>query len=170
VSFERTYQRFTLTEGTDGNFASQLVSKTRPAMSDFPEVPPVTPYLTVSDAEAAIRFYQHAFASREVSRVKAQDGKRLMHAALVLNGGMVMLSDDFPEFNEGRRKAPVPDGETGVTIHLHVTDVDALMARAVAAGAKVLMLPADMFWGERFGKLRDPFGHEWSLGGPAKGE
>ena len=138
-------------------------------MSDLPDVPPVTPYLTVSDAEAAILFYRRAFDSREVSRVEAQDGRRLMHAALALNGGLVMLSDDFPEFNDGRRKAPGPDGETGVTIHLNVTDVDSAMARAVAAGAKVLMQPADMFWGQRFGKLRDPFGHEWSLGGPVKG-
>lgn len=76
-------------------------------MNEPPEVPPVTPYLTVSDAEAAIRFYQRAFEARETSRVAAEDGKRLMHAALALNGGIVMLSDDFPEFSDGRRKAPV---------------------------------------------------------------
>jgi PhnB protein len=138
-------------------------------MSELPDVPPVTPYLTVSDAGAAILFYQRAFEAREINRVEAQDGRRLMHAALALNGGMVVLSDDFPEFNDGRGKAPGPDGETGVTIHLKVIGVDAVMARAVTAGAKVLMPPADMFWGERFGKLRDPFGHEWSLGGPVTG-
>ena len=138
-------------------------------MSDLPEIPPITPYLTVSDADAAIAFYQRAFDAREIRRMAAEDGKRLLHPALTLNGGTVMLSDDFPELNGGRRKAPDPDGETGVTIHLNVSDVDAVASRAVAAGAKTLMAPADMFWGERFAKLRDPFGHEWSLGGPVKG-
>jgi PhnB protein len=135
-------------------------------MSDLPEIPPVTPHLTVSDAKAAVAFYQRAFAARETRRMEAEDGRRLLHAALALNGGVVMLSDDFPEFNGGRRRAPGPEGGTGVTIHLNVTDVDAAMARAIAAGATALMQPADMFWGQRYGKVRDPFGHEWSLGGP----
>jgi PhnB protein len=139
-------------------------------MSEFKDIPPVTPYLTVSDARAAVQFYQRAFNARETNRMEAEDGKRLMHAALALNGAMVMLADDFPEFNDGRHKAPGPDGGTAVTIHLNVADVDAVMARAVAAGAKALMGPADMFWGQRLGKLRDPFGHEWSLGGPVKDE
>ncbi len=138
-------------------------------MSDTPPLPPVTPHLTVSDAKAAILFYQQAFDAHETLRMDAEDGKRLMHAALALNGGVVMLCDDFPEFNNGRRKAPGPDGGTGVTIHLSVPDVDAVVARAVAAGAKTLMEPADMFWGERYAQVRDPFGHEWSLGGPVKG-
>jgi PhnB protein len=138
-------------------------------MSDFGGVPPITPYLTVFDARAAIEFYQRAFGASESSRMEADDGKRLLHAALALNGSMVMLSDDFPEFNGGQRKAPGPEGGTGVTIHLNVADVDAVMAKAVTAGARALMEPADMFWGQRFGKLRDPFGHEWSLGGPVKG-
>jgi PhnB protein len=135
-------------------------------MSDLPEIPPVTPHLTVSDGNAAVAFYQQAFAARETNRMEAEDGKRLLHAALALNGGVVMLSDDFPEFNGGQRRAPGPEGGTGVTIHLNVTDVDAAMARAVAAGAITMMAPADMFWGQRYGKVRDPFGHEWSLGGP----
>jgi PhnB protein len=133
------------------------------------EIPPITPHLTVSDAKAAVDFYQRAFNGRETRRTEAEDGKRLLHAALALNGSVVMLSDDFPEFNGGRRLAPGPAGGTGVTIHLNVADVDAVIAQAMAAGAKVLMEPADMFWGQRYGKLRDPFGHEWSVGGPVKG-
>jgi PhnB protein len=135
-------------------------------MSDSPVIPPITPHLTVSDARAAIRFYQLAFDATETNRMEADDGRRLLHAALALNGSMVMLCDDFPEFNSGRRRAPGPEGGTGVTIHLNVADVDAVMAQAVAAGATALMEAADMFWGQRYGKLRDPFGHEWSVGGP----
>ena len=86
-----------------------------------------------------------------------------MRAALTLNGEMVVLSDDFPEFDERRRKTPGPDGETGAPIHPNVTDADAVAARA-AADATLLMQPADNFLGERFGKLSDPFGHEWSSG------
>ena len=101
--------------------------------------------------------------------MEAEDRKRLLHAALAINGAMVMLCDDFPEYNNGQRKAPDPDGGTAVTIHLNVPDVDPFVTRAAAAGAKILMRPADMFWGERYAKLRDPFGHEWSVGGPLKG-
>jgi len=136
-------------------------------MSDFP---PVTPHLTVSDAKAAIAFYRRAFDASEIRRMDAEDGRRLLHAALALNGGLVMLCDDFPEYNGGQRKAPGPDGGGGVTIHLNVTDVDTAVTRAEAAGAKTIMDPADMFWGERYAKIRDPFGHEWSIGGPLAGK
>jgi PhnB protein len=133
------------------------------------EIPPITPYLTVSDAAAAVVFYQNAFGAVETRRMEAEDGKRLLHASLAMNGALVMLSDDFPEYNNGQSKAPGPDGGTAVTIHLNVPDVDPVVTRAAAAGAKILMGPEDMFWGERFAKLRDPFGHEWSVGGPVKG-
>jgi PhnB protein len=141
----------------------------RKIMSDSPAIPPITPYLTVSDARAAIDFHRRAFDANETNRMEAEDGKRLLHAALALNGAMVMLSDDFPEWNHGRSRAPGPEGGTGVTIHLAVGDVDTVMAKAEAAGATVVMPPADMFWGERFGKMRDPFGHDWPVGGPVKG-
>jgi PhnB protein len=126
----------------------------------------VTPYLTVSDAGAAIAFYVRAFGAEERGRMMADDGKRVLHAALGLNGGALMLSDDFPEYSNGVARAPQPGRPTGVTIHLDVADTDAAFARAIAAGAEPLMPPADMFWGDRYAKLRDPFGHEWSLATP----
>ncbi len=98
----------------------------------------------------------------------AEDGRRLLHASLALNGAVVMLCDDFPEFNEGRSRAPSEQVAPPITIHLEVPDVDAALARAAEAGAVVVMPANDMFWGQRYAKLRDPFGHEWSLGGPLK--
>src|SRR5580658_6224355 len=126
----------------------------RDIMGDLPEIPPVMPHLTVSDAKAAIAFHRRAFAARETRRMDAKHGKRLPHGALALNGGVVMLSDDFPGFNGGKRRAPGPEGGSGVTIHLNVPDVDAAVAQAVAAGAATLIAPADVFWGQRYGKLR----------------
>jgi PhnB protein len=79
-----------------------------------------------------------------------------------------MLSDDFPEWANGECRAPDGSHRTPVTIHMEVADIDQMFARAVAAGAVVLMPVADMFWGDRFGKLRDPFGHEWTMSTPIK--
>jgi PhnB protein len=89
-------------------------------MSESVRIPPVTPHLTVSDAWAAIGFYRRAFDAPEITHVEAKEGKRLLHAALAMNGALVMLCDDFPGFNMGRRKAPGPEGGAGVTIHLNV--------------------------------------------------
>jgi PhnB protein len=125
--------------------------------------PPITPHLTVSDAAAAIEFYKAAFGAEEMFRLPAPDGRRVMHCSLQLNGGRVMLNDDFPEFCDGKRHAPDATGGSGVTIHLEVGDVDAAFARAVKAGAAIVMPVADMFWGDRYGVLRDPYGHSWSL-------
>ena len=131
-------------------------------MSNVPPAPPpVSVYLTVSDAPAAIAFYVKAFGAKELRRQPAPDGKRLIHAALDINGGLVMLSDDFPELSGGT--SSLPAGVTGVTVHLDLPDVDGTFASAVEAGAKVTMPLADQFWGDRYGKLRDPFGHHWSL-------
>jgi PhnB protein len=127
------------------------------------------PHLVVSDAAAAIAFYKQAFGAEEQMRVKAEDGKRVLHARLRLNGGIVMLNDDFPEWNAGEPRVPGPGRRSPVTIHLEVPDADAAFSRAVAAGATVTLAIADQFWGARYGKLRDPFGHEWSIGGPLKG-
>ena len=126
----------------------------------------VIAYLTVSDGEAAIAFYRAAFDAQEVFRSLADDGKRLLHARLAINNGMIMLSDDFPEFRGVQSKAPAAGHATGVMLAMWVPDCDATFASAVAAGATPLMPPADMFWGERFCQLRDPFGHEWGLNGP----
>lgn len=130
---------------------------------------PVTPHLSVAQGVAALEFYKRAFGAREMSRLMSDDGKRLMHAALDVNGGVFMLSDDFPEYAaEGDARPPAVVGGTPVAIHLVVDDVDAAFRRAVDAGATKLMEPMDMFWGDRYGKLRDPFGHVWSLGAPVK--
>lgn len=132
---------------------------TRP---DRPTPPPLTPYLTVSDAVAAIDFYVRAFGAKERERQTTPDGKKVVHAALEINGGLLMLCDDFPEFT-GQSRTPQTLGGSPVTIHLDLADVDPVFEAAVSAGATVTMPLADQFWGDRYGKLRDPFGHEWSL-------
>lgn len=124
----------------------------------------VSPMLVVSDGAAAIDFYVKAFGAEELGRVPAPDGKRIFHAALRINGGLVMLNDDFPEYADGKSSTPTALGGTPVTVHLTVTDVDAKFQRAVDAGATVVMPLEDMFWGDRYGELLDPFGHRWSLG------
>ncbi|MDH6198370.1 PhnB protein [Mycobacterium frederiksbergense] len=129
--------------------------------------PAVIPHLVVDDAAAAIDFYVKAFGATELGRVPGPDGK-LVHAALTINGSTVMLNDDFPEFSGGKSMTPTALGGTPVTIHLTVTDVEAKFARAVEAGAEVVAELADQFWGDRYGVLRDPFGHQWSLGQPVR--
>jgi len=121
----------------------------------------VTPYLVVSSGEHAIEFYKKAFDAVEVYRMPAPDGTRLLHATLNIRGSDVMLSDEFPE--HGGNRSPDIVGNTTVSIHLWVPNADKAFAQAVGAGATVIMPLADMFWGDRYGKLRDPFGHEWSI-------
>jgi PhnB protein len=129
--------------------------------------PSLSPHLVVDDAAAAIDFYVKAFGATEHGRVPHPDG-RLVHAALDINGSMVMLNDDFPDFNEGKSSTPTALGGTPVTIHLQVPDVEAAFARAVDAGAVVVAPLEDQFWGDRYGIVRDPFGHQWSLGQPVR--
>ena len=117
----------------------------------------VVPYLRVKGGAKALEFYVTALGAQERMRMPAPDG-RLMHAELTINGDPVYLSDEFPEFG-----GPLGAPNGSVSVHLNVPDCDAVFARAIAAGATALMPPADMFWGDRFGKLRDPFGHEWSV-------
>lgn len=117
----------------------------------------VVPHINVEGASEASAFYQKAFGAREISRAPAQDGKRLMHCHLLLNGGSFMLSDAFPEFGV------VSQPSASHTMHLDVDDVDAWWSRAVAAGATVTLPLEQQFWGVRYGKLRDPFGVNWSL-------
>jgi PhnB protein len=128
-----------------------------------PVPPPLAPYLVVDDAKAAIAFYEKAFGAKELSRQPTPDGSKLIHAALDINGGLLMLSDDFPEMSGGAKRTPTALGGTPVTLHLDLPDVDAMFDRAVKAGARVAMPLADQFWGDRYGKLVDPFGHSWSL-------
>jgi PhnB protein len=129
--------------------------------------PAVIPHLVVDDAPAAIDFYVKAFGATELGRVPQPDG-RLVHAMVQINGSPVMLNDDFPEFDNGKSQTPKAFGGTPVTIHLTVTDVEAKFAQAVAAGAEVIMPLEDQFWGDRYGMVRDPFGHQWSLGQPVR--
>lgn len=130
--------------------------------------PAVLPHLTVDDGAAAIDFYVKAFDGVELGRVPGPDGKKLFHAAIQINGSTVMLNDDFPEMNDGKSSTPTALGGTPVTIHLVVDDVDTKFQRAIDAGATVVMPVADQFWGDRYGLLRDPFGHQWSLGQPMR--
>ena len=130
--------------------------------------PSVSPMLTVGDGAAAIDFYIKAFDAEELGRVPGPDGKKLYHAALRINGSLVMLNDDFPEMSGGKSLTPTALGGSPVTIHLTVTDVDAKFQKAVDAGATVLMPLEDAFWGDRYGELVDPFGHRWSMGQPVR--
>lgn len=118
--------------------------------------PGVYPYLTVKGGAEAVAFYEKAFGAKELFRNLGQDGVRIMHSRLEINGDIVMLSDDFSEAG-----APTP---AAVTLHLQVDDARAWFDRAVAAGASVRMPLDDMFWGDRYGQLTDPFGHSWSIG------
>lgn len=127
------------------------------------------PHLVVNDGEAAIAFYTQAFGATLADKMLAQDGKRLMHAALKIGEGMLMLNDEFPEFNmPGTATSPTRLGGTSCTLHLNVADADSAWAQALAAGATEVMPLANQFWGMRYGQLKDPFGHVWSLGGAVK--
>jgi PhnB protein len=120
----------------------------------------LTPLLTCAGAADAIEFYKKAFNAVEQSRLPGPDGK-LMHASVKIGDSVLMLTDEFPEWGG---LGPKMLKGSPVTIHLYVEDVDAAFAQAVAAGAKVTMAIDDMFWGDRYGKLEDPFGHQWSVG------
>jgi PhnB protein len=119
----------------------------------------VTPYLTVAGGAAAIDFYTKVFGATEVFRLDAPGG-RVGHAELEIGGGIVYLSDEFPEMDV---HGPLAVGGTPVTLHLYVKDVDAVVQRAVDEGATLIRPVADQFYGDRGGKLRDPFGHLWWL-------
>ncbi|HTT62742.1 MAG TPA: VOC family protein [Bryobacteraceae bacterium] len=119
----------------------------------------VTPYLTVNDATRAIDFYKRAFGAQETVRMQGPPGK-IGHAELKIGDSIVMLADEMP--GSGSR-SPQSLGGSTVNIFLYVKDVDAAFRQAINAGAKAETQPADMFWGDRYGKLSDPFGHSWSL-------
>lgn len=121
------------------------------------------PHLIVDDATRAISFYKAAFDAEEIARSPAPDGKRLMHAALRIGKSHIYLCDDFPEYHNGKKSNPKALGGCPTTIHQYVEDCDAFIARAEKAGATVIMKPQDMFWGDRYGMISDPFGHRWSF-------
>jgi PhnB protein len=119
----------------------------------------LTPGLAIRGAAAAIAFYVKAFGAKELSRMPGPDGK-LMHAELKIGDRILMLGDESPEMGS---PSPQTLGGSAVALMHYVKDVDAVFARAVAAGAKSLFPPADMFWGDRYGQVVDPFGHRWSI-------
>jgi uncharacterized glyoxalase superfamily protein PhnB len=132
-------------------------------MSNVKKIPEgmhsVTPHLICAGAAQAIDFYKKAFGAVEAARLPGPDGK-IMHAMIRIGDSPVMLVDEMPQWGALGPKALKG---SPVTIHLYVEDVDAFARRAVEAGAKVTMPVQDMFWGDRYGKLEDPFGHQWSV-------
>ena len=132
------------------------------------------PHLTVDDAIAAIDFYKQGLGATENLRMPAEDGNRLIHAELLINGSKVFVMDDFPEYYQGRDKGksmtPKSLGGTSVALHLEVKNCDEAFKRAIAAGAKTIMEPMDAFWGARYGQVVDPFGHRWSFAHPLPGK
>lgn len=123
------------------------------------------PYLTIPSrgGQAAVEFYRAAFGAEELFRNLADDGERLLHSRLKINGGLVFLSDEFPEYGGEADIKPV-----GVALHLQVDDADEWWNRAIVAGGIPVMPLADQFWGDRYGRLTDPFGHTWSIGAPIR--
>ena len=121
----------------------------------------VYPYLRVRDAESAIEYYRHVFGASVQLRLDEKGSGRIGHAELRIGPAVLMLSDEYPDCGI---VGPQSLGGTSASIHLHVDDADALLARAVAAGGTLLRPASDAFYGERSGTVRDPFGHEWLIG------
>jgi PhnB protein len=120
----------------------------------------VSPHLVVRDGVKMIEFYTKAFGAKEIRRSLAPDGKSLLHAELQIGDSKIFVNDEFPQMNA---VCPLTRGGTSVVIHLYVEDVDTLFNQALAAGAKVVMPLADQFWGDRYGVVEDPSGHQWSM-------
>ena len=123
----------------------------------------MTPGLVVKGADKAIDFYKKAFGAEEISRMTGPDGRSVMHAELKIGDSIFFLGDESPD--QGAL-SPQTIGGTPVSLHLYVTDVDTAFKRAVDAGAQVKMPVTDMFWGDRYGKIQDPFGHGWGIATP----
>ena len=128
----------------------------------------VIAHLIVDNAGAALKFYKKGLGATETMRMPAEDGKRILHAEIAVNGARVFVMDDFPEHNGGKRSTPDALSGTPVTLHLDVSNCDAAVKRAVSAGAKVTLAPMDAFWGMRYAQVLDPFGHCWSFAHPLK--
>ena len=130
---------------------------------------PITPYLTINGADKALEFYQRAFGATDIFRHSGEDG-RLFHARMTINGGIVMMSDDYSK-DHGGPPAPTPDKTAPVAVSIALDSpekVDAMFAQAVSAGGNGVVPPEDMFWGDRFAIVVDPFGHRWMLDAPLK--
>jgi PhnB protein len=121
----------------------------------------LTPHIVSKDAAKAIEFYKKAFGAEELSRMPGPEGK-LMHASLKIGNSMLMLCDEFPGFCDTMASAQTI-GKAHAVLHLYVEDTDKAFQRAIDAGATAEMPPQDMFWGDRYGKIVDPFGQPWSI-------
>ncbi len=122
------------------------------------------PHLICDGCAAAIEFYKNAFGATELCRMSMPGDPRIMHAQIEIDGRVIYLGDDFPEFcADSKPSSPKALGGTPVTIHRYVTDCDAAIKRATDAGATTIMPPTDMFWGDRYGMVTDPFGHKWAF-------
>jgi uncharacterized glyoxalase superfamily protein PhnB len=119
----------------------------------------VTPSLVVRGADKAIEFYKKAFGAKELNRMPGPDGK-LMHAEIRIGDSIVMLSDEFPQMGSS---SPETVGGISASLMIYTKDADALFNQALAAGATVSMPIGDMFWGDRYGRVKDPFGHDWQI-------
>lgn len=137
--------------------AKRAVSKPKGVQRVPEHMHTITPHLVLNGAANAIEFYKNAFGAIEHYRMPMPDGK-LMHSEIQIGGSVFFMNDEMAGF-----KSPQTLGGSSVTIHLQVEDVDALWNQAVAAGCQVVMPLADMFWGDRYGVLTDPFGHNWSM-------
>lgn len=142
---------------------STKASKSKPAKKKVAPIPPgyhtVTPYIVCRGAARAIDFYKRAFGAKERLRMNAPDGS-VAHAEIQIGDSIVMLGDEMPQMGA---TAPETIGGTASGLFIYLKNVDQAHAMAVAAGAKTEMEPTDMFWGDRYCKLADPFGHKWSL-------
>jgi PhnB protein len=121
------------------------------------------PHLVCERCSEAIEFYKKAFGAEEIVRMPAPDGRRIMHAAIRIGKSFVFLVDDFPEFCGGKASSPTALKGTPVSLHHYVADCDAAIKRAQDAGATVVMPAQDMFWGDRYGVVTDPYGHKWTF-------
>ena len=121
------------------------------------------PHLIVNDGMAALNFYKEVFGAEEGHNMMAPDGKRLMHGELILDGHKFFISDEFRPEEGVACKTPQTLNGTSVRITLQTDEPDAVVERAVARGAKVIMPVQDMFWGARYGQIVDPFGHNWGI-------
>jgi len=120
----------------------------------------LTPFLTVRNAARAIEFYKQAFGAKQRGDVANDPSGKVMHAELQIGDSIIMLSDEFPEFGS---LSPESGGSPSMGLHIYIENVDQAFDRAVKAGAKVEMPVMDQFWGDRYGRLKDPFGHKWSI-------
>ncbi|PQO44435.1 VOC family protein [Blastopirellula marina] len=137
-----------------------------------PKIPPgregFIPHLVCDPCIEAIAFYEKAFGAKELFRLPMDGTDKIMHCEMSINGHSFMMADDFPEYCDGASQTATSLGGTPVTLHRYVPDCDAAIAQAEQAGATVRMPATDMFWGDRYGVVIDPFGHKWSFATPQR--